>query len=94
MPKLNFNQENSAVNGTTAKQAENYIFFDRKLPDEKKYKLVYLDDDYAKVETIKLKPKTNTNTPLAFLRRSAFENTSTSYSSLAKRPETFDIKGI
>ena len=89
MPKLNFNQES---NNNKQVEKENYVIFDKKLPDEKKYKLVYLDDEYAKVETIKLKPKTNT--PQSFVRRSAFENTSTSYTSLAKRPETFDIKGL
>lgn len=83
LPKLNFNQEK-----------ENMM----KLSDEKKFKLVYLDDEYAKVETIKLKPKSNTpNQQMS--RKNAFDNSLFNYNSLNnnnnnnKRPETIDTKG-
>ena len=71
LPKLNFNQDKS-------ENKENNI--EKKLPDDKKFKLVYLDDEYARVETIKLKPKGTTTTPMQSYatptnRKSAFENT-------------------
>ncbi len=71
LPKLHFNQDKL--------DKENNTLVEKKLPDEKKFKLVYLDDEYAKVETIKLKPK-SINTPMQSYatpsnRKSAFENT-------------------
>jgi hypothetical protein len=79
LPKINFNNQEKYD-----KENEHQFLNEKKLPDEKKYKLVYLDDDYAKVETIKLKPKANNNNSQTnqssqnMFRKSAMETSHTS----------------
>lgn len=79
LPKINFNNQEKFD-----KENDHQLINEKKLPDEKKYKLVYLDDDYAKVETIKLKPKANNNNSQTnqsvqnIFRKSAMETSHTS----------------
>ncbi len=78
LPKINFNNQEKFD-----KENDHQLINEKKLPDEKKYKLVYLDDDYAKVETIKLKPKANNNSQTNqsvqnIFRKSAMETSHTS----------------